>query len=196
MIAPVGEGFLVILDGPSAVGKTTVFRGLLNQTRVPFGVAKRMTTREKRPHEHDEDIYDFISHDEFRRMAREKEFIEHKCYKFGMCYGLPKGNVIGPLSRGEHLLAMINLGHIRMVKKIVPRTYGVFLTASLETVRRRLSERGTHTPGQIEERLGNAKASVKFQPYYDLVIRNENRSVESVITEIVEQFLTFSRTNA
>ncbi len=191
-----GEGYLVVIDGPSAVGKTTIFRGLLNQTRVAFGVAKRITTREKRPNEHDEDIYDFTSHEEFQRMARENAFIEHKCYKFGMCYGLPGVNVAGPLSRGENLLAMINLGHIRTVRKAVPRTYGVFLSASLETVRRRLKERGTHTPGQIEERLGNAVASVKFQPYYDLVIKNEDRPVESVVAEIVEQFLVFCRTKA
>jgi guanylate kinase len=187
------EGYLIVIDGPSAVGKSTIFRALLAQTKVRFELAKRTTTREKRPHEDDEDIYDFISHDEFQRMVRQNEFVEHKCYKFGMCYGLPKKNVLEPLSRGINLIAMINLGNIQMVRGVVPRTFGVFLTASLETVRKRLLDRGTHPPEQIEERLGNAAGSVKFKQFYDLVLLNENRPVESVVTEITEQFIIFRR---
>ncbi len=188
-----GGGILLVLDGPSAVGKTTIFRALREQSNIPFGIAKRYTTREKRPREDDEDIYDFISHDEYRRLASEEAFIEHKCYKFGMCYGLPKSQVLPRLAAGEHLLAMINLGHMSIVRSIVPQAYGVFLSASLETVRRRLEERGTHTKGQIEERLGNAADSLRFLPLYDLVVKNESRPVAEVVGEIVEHFTAFHR---
>ena len=191
-----GEGYLIVIDGPSAVGKSTVFRGLLAQTDVRIELAKRITTRAKRPHEDDEDIYDFISRKEFQQMAGRGEFVEHKCYKFGMCYGLPKKNVMEPLAKGKNLLAMINLGRIQTVRDVVPRTFGVFLTASLETVRRRLMERGTHPPEQIEERLGNAAGSVQFMSLYDLVVVNENKPVTAVVAEIVEQFLAHRRTTA
>ncbi len=187
------SGILLVIDGPSAVGKTTIFRALRAQTKIPFGVAKRYTTREKRPHEDDEDIYDFISHEEYRRLASQNEFIEYKCYKFGMCYALPKSQVLPRLAAGEHLLAMINLGNIEMVRRFVPHTYAVFLSASLDTVRRRLEERGTHSVGQIEERLGNAADSLRFLPLYDLVVKNEARPVSAVVDEIVEHFSDFYR---
>ncbi len=188
------QGYLVVIDGPSAVGKSTIFRRLLAQSEPKFYLAKRFTTRERRPHEDDEDIYDFISHEEFQRMVAQDDFVENKCYKFGMCYGLPKKNVTGQLSRGMNMLAMINLGNIQMVRRVVPRTFGVFLSASLETIRRRLRERGTHPMEQIEERLGNAADSAKFTPFYDLVIVNEGRTIDEVVNEIREQFLLFIRT--
>ncbi|HUN66891.1 MAG TPA: hypothetical protein VMW43_12420 [Bacteroidota bacterium] len=185
------RGILIVIDGPSAVGKSTIVRGLLAQTAVPLALAKRVTTREKRAAEDDEDIYDFVSHEKFRAMVESGGFVEHKCYKFGMCYGLPKAHVIDRLARGEHLLAMINLGNIRMVKEVVPDTFGVFLSASLATVRERLLRRGTHTPEQIEERLGNAADSLRFAPYYDLVTDSEHTPVAGVIAEILRCFGTF-----
>ncbi len=188
------KGILVVIDGPSAVGKSTIFRALLAQNDVRFGVAKRYTTRAPRPREDDEDIYEFIAQAEYDRLAAAQEFIEYKCYKFGMCYALPKKNVLPRLAAGENLLAMINLGNIGMVRTVVPSAYGVFLSTSLETVRKRLEARGTHTPEQIEERLGNAADSLRFLPQYDLVVRNEDRSIESVVAEIMEHFGRFRST--
>jgi guanylate kinase len=187
------RGILVVIDGPSAVGKSTIVRALLAQTGIPLALAKRVTTRERRAAEDDEDIYEYVSHEEFRSTAASGGFIEHKCYKFGMCYGLPKENVIGRLTAGENLLSMINLGNIRMVKSVIPDAYGVFLSASLTTVRERLMRRGTHTPEQIEERLGNAADSLKFAPYYDLVTDSEKTPVEGVVAEILRGFDLFRR---
>jgi len=186
-----GLGTLLVVDGPSAVGKSTIVRGLLTQNEVAFSLAKRVTTRERRAVEEDEDIYEFVTHENFRQTAEIGGFIEHKCYKFGMCYGLPKANVLERLTRGENLIAMINLGNIRMVKSVVPDAYGVFLSASLATVRERLLRRGTHTPEQIEERLGNAALSLTFMPYYDLVTDSEKTPVENVISTILRGFNQF-----
>jgi guanylate kinase len=183
------KGLLLVIDGPSAVGKSTILRAVLEQQRVQFNLAKRLTTRMKRSPDDDDDIYDFISHEEFTRLVNEGGFIEHKCYKFGMCYGLPKRNVLKQLDEGKHVLAMINLGNIREVTLMVPNSFGVFLSASLETIRQRLVERGSHPPEQIEERLGNAAESFKYISLYNLVMVNEHRSVSSVVDEIIEKFM-------
>ena len=182
------QGFLLIIDGPSAVGKSTIVRALLRQSILPLELAKRYATRLKRDSDDDEDIYEFISHNAYRTMAKENAFIEHKCYKFGMCYALPKKNVDGKLAEGKHVLAMINLGNIESVRAVIPNTYGVFISASLETIRRRLLERKSHPEEQITERLGNAADSLRFLPLYDLVVENENRSIEEVTKEILEKF--------
>jgi len=63
------NGILLVIDGPSAVGKSTIVRALLAQKEIPFSLAKRVTTRERRAAEDDEDIYDYVSHEEFRRTA-------------------------------------------------------------------------------------------------------------------------------
>ncbi|MBI1804159.1 MAG: hypothetical protein HY033_01355 [Ignavibacteriae bacterium] len=187
------QGFLLVIDGPSAVGKSTIVRALLQQNDVPLELAKRCTTRLQRSSDDDEDIYDFISHEEYRRMKNEGAFIEQKCYKFGMCYALPKENVLKRLAGGQHVLAMINLGNIERVREVVSNTYGIFLSASLETIRHRLMGRKSHPDEQITERLGNAAESLKFMPLYDLVIQNENRNVEEVVHEILEQFQSHTR---
>lgn len=185
-----GQGCLLVIDGPSAVGKSTILRALLAQSDVRFALARRLTTRMKRGAEDDEDIYDFITHEEFNRLTGEHAFIEHKCYKFGMCYGLPKSEVIKKLNRGENVIAMINLGNIDKVKASLPDAFGVFINASLDTVRKRLVSRGTHPPEQIEERLGNARDSLRFMPLYDLVVTNENRKIEDVAAGIIREFIS------
>jgi guanylate kinase len=183
-----GEGCLLIIDGPSAVGKSTIFRALLAQSGMQFTLARRYTTRMKRGAEDDEDIYDFITHEEFNRLVAENAFIEHKCYKFGMCYGLPKSEVMEKLRNGKNVIAMINLGNIGKVKETVPDAFGVFIDASLDTIRTRLVGRGTHPPEQIEERLGNARDSRKYMPLYDFVVTNENRKIEDVAGDIIGKF--------
>jgi len=190
------QGYLLVIDGPSAVGKSTVVRTLLQQTDVPLALAKRYATRLKRSSDDDEDIYEFITHEQYRQLEKEGAFVEQKCYKFGMCYALPKANVFGKLAEGKHVLAMINLGNIERVREVIPHTYGVFLSASLDTIRRRLTERASHPEEQIIERLGNAADSLKFIPLYDLVIQNEHRTVEQVVREILEQFRSHMRKKA
>ena len=86
------------------------------------------------------------------------------------------------------MLAMINLGNIERVREVIPDTFGVFLSASLETIRRRLMERKSHPEEQIIERLENASSSMEFIPLYDLVVQNEDRAVEQVVDEILNSF--------
>jgi len=187
---------LLVIDGPSAVGKSTIVRGLLDLPDVHFDIIKRYTTRLRRESDNDDDLYTFVLHPEFRRLVGEGFFLEQKCYKFGMCYGLPAKETEQSLGQGNHALAMINLGHIDAVKSTLHNAFGVFVSASLDTIRSRLLARKTHTAGQIEERLGNAADSIRFKPLYDLVVVNENRRVEEVVEEIKQRFLSHVRSFA
>ncbi len=188
-----GRGHLLVIDGPSAVGKSTVVRGLLDLPDLRFDIIKRYTTRSRRESDNDDDLYEFVSQDEFDRRVAGGYFLEHKCYKFGMCYGLPQKETEASLGKGRDALAMINLGNIGDVKSRLPDAFGVFISASLDTVRQRLLARGTHTPEQIEERLGNAANSVRFASKYDLVVANEHRSVEEVVQEVKRRFLLHAK---
>jgi guanylate kinase len=190
------EGFLLVVDGPSAVGKSTIVRGLLDLPDIHFDVIKRYTTRSRRESDDDEDLYEFIPQSEFQALAARGAFLEHKCYKFGMCYALPLKETSESLGRGNHAVAMINLGNIGAVRSAVPNTFGVFVTASLDTIKERLLSRKTHPPDQVSERLGNAADSNRFLPFYDLVVMNEGRNVSEVVEEIKKQFLSRVRKEA
>lgn len=183
------QGFLLILDGPSAVGKSTILEALLAQQEVPLEVARRVTTRAKR--ENDDETYIFISHDDYNKMVECNELLEHHCYLFGMCYGLPKKRVEDKLAEGKHIIGMINLGNFPKVKAQIPNSFGVYIHASIDTIRERLESRGSHNTEQIEERLGNAKKGLEYQKAYDAIVTNENRSVESTVQEIISQFNKF-----
>jgi guanylate kinase len=182
---------LLIIDGPSAVGKTTIVNLLLEKNKN-LEVAKRVTTRPKRESEEDLLSYDFIDLESFNRMITNGELIEFKHYLFGMSYGLPKKNVLDCFARDKHTIGIINLGNLVMVKKTFPHAFGVFLDTSLETIKRRLEARGIHTREQIEERLMNAQKGFAFKKDYDLVIKNEDRSAADVVDEILETFYTFN----
>ena len=183
------HGGLLIIDGPSAVGKSTIVNALLSYEDFPIEVAPRVTTRQRRPE--DDDTYIFIGMDEYERMVANNELLEYHCYLFGMCYGLPRASTQSRLDDGKLVLGMINLGNFPYVRAQIKNSFGVFLNASLDTIRYRLESRQVHTPEQIDERLGNARRGQSFISEYDLMIMNENRSVDSVVDEIVREFRTF-----
>lgn len=183
------HGHLLVIDGPSAVGKSTIIDALLAQTDLPLHVSKRVTTRPRRPN--DDPNYIFIDYDKFNQMIEAEELLEHHHYLFGMSYGLPKKDVNDKLKEGKNLIGMINLGNFSEVRKQIPNCFGVFLNASLDTIRFRLESRETHTEEQIEERLGNAKKAQQYMADYNLVIKNQERSIASVTQEIVNSFRDF-----
>jgi guanylate kinase len=75
-----------------------------------------------------------------------------------------------------------------MVKKHFPKAFGVFINTSLETIKRRLESRHSHTEEQINERLENARKGFTHLKEYDLVVINEDRLVEDVVNEIMAGF--------
>ncbi|MEL7019981.1 MAG: hypothetical protein AAGK47_00100 [Bacteroidota bacterium] len=183
------QGFLLIIDGASAVGKTTITNALLAQEAFPLAISRRVTTRARRAN--DDPNYDFINHDQFDQLVTSGALLEHHNYLFGMSYGLPKADVMQQLQAGKYLLGMINLGNFATVQAQVPNSFGVFLNASIPTIQRRLEARKSHTAEQIEERLGNAQRAKQYMADYNLVIKNEDRSVDSVTSEIISSFRDF-----
>lgn len=180
---------LLIIDGPSAVGKSTIVNLLLKNESPEFVIAKRVTTREKRDSPEDDLSYDFVSKAEFENMIKNNRFVEYHHYLFGMSYGLPIENVIKLLNQGCNVIGIINLGNIEMVRKIFPNCFGVFIKTSLSTIKNRLAYRNIHSIDEINERLENASKSAEFEKYYDLVIFNDGISPEKAVSIISDAFL-------
>jgi guanylate kinase len=182
------KGKLFVIDGPSGSGKSTILRALEKDTAFNLTHVKRLTTRQKRPGDEAEGNYEFISKEEFQRMAEAGEFLEWKDYLFGMSYGTPRRQVETLLEAGSNVMVIINLGNLPKVKEFVPDAVGIFTTTDLGDLERRLRSRGNHTEEQIAERLGNAKAASRFEPYYDCILPNDDGRLEECL-ETVRQFV-------
>ena len=178
------KGKLFVIDGASGSGKSTVLKELERNEAFRLVHVKRLTTRQRRPGDEEEENYEFVSHEEFRRMVEAGEFIEWKDYLFGMSYGTPRRQVEELLEAGRNVIAIINLGSLPEVKKAVPEAVGIFTRTDLKDLERRLRGRGNHTEEQIEERLGNAKAAARFEPLYDHVVDNDDGHLKECLETV------------
>ena len=165
------RGTLFVLDGASASGKTTLALALL-KANPELILVPRYTTRGARAAESDNIEYIFVTPEQFRKMADENAFLEHRSYQFGMSYGLPRKEVDAILDTGESAIAIADLGRARKLKAQCPDAVTILIDVPPEILRKRLIARGTNTSAQIAERLANARTIARGD--YDHVVENKN----------------------
>ncbi|OFP35714.1 MULTISPECIES: guanylate kinase [unclassified Corynebacterium] len=169
------RGRLVVLAGPSAVGKSTVVHRLVSD--VPdlyFSVS--MTTRAPRPGEVDGEDYFFVSADDFQRRIDAGEMLEWADIHGGLQRsGTPAGPVQEALDAGRPVLVEVDLAGARNIKRLMPEASTVFLAPpSWEILVQRLSGRGTETEDVIQRRLLTAREELNAQHEFDDVVVNDD----------------------
>ncbi len=177
-------GRVVVLSGPSAVGKSTLVRCL--RERVPnlhFSVSA--TTRAPRPGEVDGVDYHFVSSDRFQHLIDEGALLEWAEIHGGLHRS---GTVAGPVrdavAAGRPVLIEVDLAGARTVKQAMPEAITVFLAPpSWEALEARLIGRGTETPEVIARRLTTARAELAAQRDFDHVVVNSQ--LETACSELV-----------
>ena len=175
---------VVVLSGPSAVGKSTVVRCL--RERVPdlhFSVSA--TTRAPRPGEVDGVDYTFVSADEFQRLIDDGELLEWAEIHGGLQRsGTPARPVRDAIAAGRPVLIEVDLAGARAVKEAMPEVLTVFLAPpSWEALESRLIGRGTESAEVQARRLATARAELAAQDDFDVVV--VNRQLESACSELV-----------
>jgi guanylate kinase len=179
---------VVVVTGPSGVGKGTLIRAL--RGRVPgLALSVSATTRRPRPDEIDGRDYHFLSPQEFERRQEEGEFLEQATYA-GKRYATPRSELdrLRPPPRGEGARALvleIELQGARQVREALPDALQVFVAPpSLDALRARLAGRGSDSPAQIEERLRVARRELDARSEFRHVIVNDRleRAVEELVT--------------
>ena len=178
------RGRVLVLSGPSAVGKSTVVRQL--RERIPdlhFSVSA--TTRSPRPGEVDGVDYHFVSPERFQRFVDAGELLEWAEIHGGLHRS---GTLAEPIAQaaaaGRPVLIEVDLAGARAVKAALPDVVTVFLAPpSPDTLRRRLTGRGTETPEVMARRLATAEAELAAQNEFDVVV--VNNQVESACSELV-----------
>ena len=178
---------LVVLSGPSAVGKDTVLREM-RERGVPMYYAITATTREIRPGEVDGRDYHFLSAEEFEARVESGDFVEHATYA-GNRYGTLRSEVERP-TRGTVL--EIDLQGARQVRDALPGATQVFIAPpSLDDLRHRLEGRGADSPEQIRERLAVAPEELAARAEFEHVIVNDD--LERAIGDLAELAGTMCR---
>ncbi|BBX58097.1 Guanylate kinase [Mycobacterium shottsii] len=179
-----GTGHVVVLSGPSAVGKSTVVRCL--RERIPnLNFSVSATTRAPRPGEVDGVDYHFVTPESFQQMIDQGELLEWAEIHGGLHRsGTPAQPVREATASGVPVLIEVDLAGARAVKKAMPEAISVFLAPpSWEDLKARLVGRGTETPDVISRRLQTAQTELAAQPDFDKVVVNGR--LESACAELV-----------
>ncbi len=178
-----GRGRLVVLAGPTAVGKGTV-AGYIREHHPDVLLSVSATTRAPRPGEHDGVHYYFVDDEAFDGMIERGELLEWATVHNASRYGTPRPPVDAALDAGRSVLLEIDLQGARQVRAAMPEALLVFLLPpNWEELVRRLVGRGTESPEEQSRRLDTARVELAAQDEFDELVVNDDvrRAAQEVV---------------
>ncbi|WP_134684512.1 guanylate kinase [Brevibacillus migulae] len=166
------HGLLLVLSGPSGVGKGTVCKALRERmNEIVYSVSA--TTRQPRAGEVDGVNYFFKSKEEFQQMIEQDQLLEWAEY-VGNYYGTPRRFVEETLASGRDVILEIEVQGALQVKEKFPQGIFLFLAPpDLTELQNRIVGRGTETEESIRNRMAMAKAEIELMDKYDYVVVND-----------------------
>ncbi|TDV48989.1 guanylate kinase [Actinophytocola oryzae] len=182
------RGRLVVLAGPSGVGKSSVVHEL-RKLYPDLWFSVSATTRDQRPGELDGVDYRFVTADEFDRMIKNDDLLEWAEIHRGIHRsGTPRAPIEDRLAAGEPALVEVDLQGARNLREAMPEAYLVFLSPpSWDALVERLVQRGTEAPEVVERRLRTAKEELAAQSEFDAVVVNTD--VRSAARDLLKLIL-------
>ncbi len=169
----VERGLLIVLSGPSGVGKGTVRKAIFDSEANDFQYSISMTTRKKRIGEVEGVDYYFREREEFEQLIASGEMLEYAEY-VGNYYGTPLSYVQKTLDQGKDVFLEIEVQGAQQVKEKVPDGVFIFLTPpDLAELRSRITGRGTDAPDVIDERMRIAREELEMMALYDYAVVND-----------------------
>ncbi|MEB6064561.1 guanylate kinase [Enterococcus gallinarum] len=170
------RGLLIVLSGPSGVGKGTVRKAIFESDDNDFQYSVSMTTRNKREGEIEGIDYYFRTREEFEALIEAGEMLEYAEY-VGNYYGTPLSYVQKTLDQGKDVFLEIEVQGAKQVKEKVPDGVFIFLTPpDLAELRSRITGRGTDSAEVIDERMRVAREEIEMMALYDYAVVNDEVS--------------------
>ncbi|MCY8472794.1 guanylate kinase [Bacillus halotolerans] len=168
------RGLLIVLSGPSGVGKGTVRQAIFSQEDTKFEYSISVTTRNPREGEVNGVDYFLKTREEFEQMIANNKLLEWAEY-VGNYYGTPVDYVEQTLQEGKDVFLEIEVQGALQVRNAFPEGLFIFLAPpSLSELKNRIVTRGTETDALIENRMKAAKAEIEMMDAYDYVVENDN----------------------
>lgn len=176
---------LIVISGPSGVGKDTIARRLIDKRPSDFYFVVTATTRPPREgevHGHD---YFFVSNDEFARMIEEDELLEYAIV-YNDYKGIPKQQIRDALASGRDVIMRVDVQGAATVRRLVPNAVLVFLmTRSEEKLVKRLQERKSETAEGLNLRIATARQEMKRIEEFDYCVVNAEDQQEGTVAQIL-----------
>ncbi len=178
------RGALIVLSGPSGVGKGTVRGSLFANNPINLKYSISMTTRDARKGEVNGKDYFFVSKQEFEEKIKNGDMLEYAEY-VGNYYGTPKFFIEKTLNEGNDVLLEIEVKGALQIKKQMPEAIFIFLTPpDLNSLKTRLINRGTESISLIEKRVKEAELEIRMMSEYDYAV--VNKEVKHAVHQIEE----------
>lgn len=168
------RGLLIVLSGPSGVGKGTVRKALFDMEDHDLTYSVSMTTRPMREGEVDGVDYYFVSKEDFEKRISENGFLEYEEF-FGNYYGTPRDKVEQQLDLGHEVVLEIEVQGALKVRNQVKDAVFIFLVPpSKKALKDRLISRGTEDDQTINSRLEKAEKEFQVAHKYDYIVVNDD----------------------
>lgn len=177
------KGLLIVISGPSGVGKGTVRKALFKRNGHNLDFSVSMTTRNPRDGEIDGKDYYFVSKDKFKDEIKKGNLLEYAKF-VNNYYGTPKDKVTEKLEEGKEVVLEIEVQGAMQVKAKMPDAVFIFIAPpSYKALETRLVNRGTETSDIILERLNKAKNEIMLASSYDYIVVNDE--IENAVDKII-----------
>ena len=177
------KGLLVVISGPSGVGKGTVREALFKREGHDLVYSVSMTTRKPRVGEVDGREYYFVTEEEFKKRIEEGKFLEYTQF-VGNYYGTPLDKVNEHLEEGKEVVLEIEVDGAGQVREKMPNGVFIFVAPpTMADLKKRLKRRGTESDEVIEERFNKAKREIGLAELYDYIVVND--TVENAADKIM-----------
>ncbi len=180
------NGLLLVVSGPSGVGKTTIVHEVIRRLGGEFSVSA--TTRERSGRERDGVDYHFVDEETFQQWINEGRFLEHAQVFGRSWYGTLRNQVEDALAQGSLIVLDIDVQGARDVKRAMPSAFSLFVLPPDETaLLKRLHARGREDEAAIDRRFAEAKKEIEFaktSDVYDAFVINDD--LEIAIDEVTD----------
>lgn len=189
------RGLLIVLSGPSGVGKGTVRKAIFEEDGIDFQYSISATTRSPRKGEVDGEDYFFVTREQFEERINNGDMLEYAQY-VNNYYGTPKSFIDQTLASGRDVFLEIDVQGALQVKSKMPEGIYIFLTPpDLTNLRSRLVGRGTDSSEVIEKRVAAARDELKMMINYDYAVENDvvSRAVDRIKSIITAERLRVTR---
>jgi len=181
-------GQLIIISGPSGVGKSTICNELVRRLDNVY-LSVSTTTRQIKAGEQNGREYWFVGKDEFERRIKAGGFLEY-AEVFGNLYGTSKDKVLQALGQGKSVLLEIDVQGAQQVKELYPEARLIFILPPKQTeLQKRINDRGRDDRKDVEKRLAGAgiEIAAAWQHYKNMVINDDlQQAVQEIIAIITK----------